>query len=235
MSLTLVLAPGLLCDATAWSAQAQALQGRFQIQVVDYGELDSLPKMAESILQQAPAEFALAGHSMGGRVALEVMRLAPERVTHLALLDTGYKPLPAGEAGEKERAGRFALLDTARRKGMRTMARLWVQNMVHPSRLQEPLIDSIVEMFERKTAAIYAAQIQALLTRPDATAVLAKIACPTLVLCGAEDAWSTVIQHRELSAAIAGSAFVSVPVCGHMSMMERPQEVNRAFEKWLST
>lgn len=235
MDNTLVLAPGLLCDGATWAAQVKAFENKFQIQIADYGLLDSLTRMAESILAKAPARFALAGHSMGGRVALEVMRLAPERVTRLALLDTGCKSLPHGEAGEMERAGRFALLDSARRQGMRMMATRWVQNMVHPSRLQDAaLIGPIVEMFARKTPEIYAAQIQALLNRQDASAALRNVRCPALVLCGADDAWSTLTQHEEISRAIAGSRLVSVAVCGHMSMMERPLEVNSAFAEWLA-
>lgn len=233
MAITLMLAPGLLCDEQVWKEQIKAL-APVQCQAADYGGLDSLTKMAEMILKQAPERFALAGHSMGGRVALEVMRLAPERVSHLALFDTGYKPLAQGEAGEKERAGRFALLEIAKQQGMRAMAKLWVQNMVHPSRLGDAaLLDSIVNMFARKTSEMYAAQIQALLNRPDATAILKAIRCPTLVLCGAEDAWSTLDQHREIQANIDGSRLVAIPVCGHMSTMERPAEVGRAMSEWL--
>ena len=117
---TLVLIPGLLCDEFVWSAQRRALSAQAQVWVADHGLLDSLTDMALAILSNAPAEqFALAGHSMGGRVALEVMRLAPHRVQRLALLDSGWLPLAAGAKGEEERASRLALLDNARRLGMR--------------------------------------------------------------------------------------------------------------------
>lgn len=234
MTDTLIFAPGLLCDEVVWAEQIRALQPRAAVQVADYGELDSLPAMAESILECAPARFALAGHSMGGRVALEVMRRAPERITHLGLLDTGYKPLPLGEEGVKERAGRFALLEEAKQNGMRAMAKVWVQNMVHPSRLGEALlIDTVLQMFSRKTPGIYAAQINALLNRPDATSVVARIRCPTLILCGAEDAPATLAQHREMATAIPDSIEVVIPVCGHMAPLERPYDVNRALAAWL--
>src|SRR5258708_9333794 len=104
--MNLVFVPGLLCDKAVWKPQLQALQGVANIQVADHGELDSLSAMAEAILAKAPARFAVAGHSMGGRVALEVVRRAVSRVTGLALLDTGYTPMPSGAAGEKEAACR---------------------------------------------------------------------------------------------------------------------------------
>lgn len=119
--------PGLLCDAMVWtpvlSNQAAQLAAAADCQILGYGEADSIAAMARGVLRRAPVKFALAGHSMGGRVALEVMRLAPARVTHLALLDTGYQRRPDGQAGERERAERMALLALARTEGMRAMGR----------------------------------------------------------------------------------------------------------------
>jgi pimeloyl-ACP methyl ester carboxylesterase len=192
--------------------------------------------MARTILESAPARFALAGHSMGGRIAIEVVRIAPERVTALGLFDTGFLPLAPGAEGEKEAAGRHDLLAIARRDGMRTMGRKWLQGMVHPSRLNDTaLIDAVLDMFEAKSPDIFAAQIRALLNRPDGTSVLPTIKCPTLVLCGHEDAWSPPARHIEMAAKIRNSVFVDVPECGHMSTMERPEAVNRAMRAWLQT
>lgn len=235
MTQHLVLVSGLLCDETVWTEQIKALQGSVQVQVAHHGHSFSLTDMAQGILRNAPERFALAGHSMGGRVAFEMMRLAPERVAKLGLFDTAYKSLAPGDAGEKERAGRYALLQLARTEGMRAMALQWVQNMVHSSRLGDAsLIESIIAMFARKTPGVYAAQIEALLNRPDATPVLAAIRCPTLVLCGVDDAWSTLSVHQQMAAAIPGSSLVSVAVCGHLSTMERPTEVTQAMAEWLS-
>jgi pimeloyl-ACP methyl ester carboxylesterase len=231
---TLILIPGLLCDAAVWPSQRAALADLADIRVADHGMHDSLPAIAQSILASAPSRFAVAGHSMGGRIALEVFRAAPERVTGLALMDTGQHPVAAGQAGEQEAAGRFALLDVARRDGMRAMGRQWVQGMVHPSRLGDRvLIEGILDMFESKTPELYAAQIRALLHRPDGGPLLAAIRCPTLVLCGHDDSWSPVLRHREIAAAIASSTFVDIPVCGHMSTLERPEAVNQAMRSWL--
>lgn len=231
---TLVLVPGLLCDAAVWEPQRAALAGRAELVVADHGSLDSLAAMATRVLDAAPGRFAIAGHSMGGRVAFEVLRQAPARVAGLALLDTACHPLAPGAAGEQERHGRLALLALARRAGMRAMAREWVQGMVHPLRLGDrPLIDAILAMFERKTPDIFAAQIHALLGRPDASGLLGAIQCPTLVLCGAQDAWALPQGHRDMAAAIGGSTLCEVPGCGHMAPMEKPAEVGAALGAWL--
>ena len=231
---TLVLVPGLLCDAAVWEPQRAALAGRAELVVADHGSLDSLAAMATRVLDAAPGRFAIAGHSMGGRVAFEVLRQAPARVAGLALLDTACHPLAPGAAGEQERHGRLALLALARRAGMRAMAREWVQGMVHPLRLGDrPLIDAILDMLGRKTPDIFAAQIHALLGRPDASGLLGAIQCPTLVLCGAQDAWALPQGHRDMAAAIGGSTLSEVPGCGHMAPMEKPAEVAAALGAWL--
>lgn len=232
--LTLILVPGLLCDERVWLEQRAALSDLVETRVAEHEMLDSLPALAQRILDSAPPRFAIAGHSMGGRVALEVFRAAPERIAGIALLDTGSHPLPRGKAGEMEENGRYKLLAKAQSQGMRAMARDWVQGMVHPSRLKDTaLIEGILDMFESKTPELYAAQIHALLKRPDGGPVLTRIRCPSLVLCGHDDTWSPPQQHRQISARILGSMFVDVPDCGHMSTIEQPQAVNKAFRRWL--
>jgi pimeloyl-ACP methyl ester carboxylesterase len=231
---TLVLLPGLMCDAAVWASQVEALGSQATFHVPHYGECDSLAAMAEHAIATAPSgRFALAGHSMGGRVAFEILRRAPERVERLALLDTSYHPLPAGAAGEAERAQRHALLETARTRGMRTMAREWASGMVHPSRLGTPLFEAVLDMIERSSPTVFAAQIEALLARPDVTALLGAIRCPTLVLCGRDDAWSPLSRHEFMCARIAGAQLVVVENCGHMSTMEQPAAVSAALAAWL--
>ena len=234
MSITLMLLPGLNCDAAAWAPQIAALRGQADCRVPAWGLRDTLTAMAQQVLDEAPTErFALAGHSMGGRVALEVMRLAPQRVERLALLDTGTHPLPAGEAGEKEKAGRMALLKIAQAQGMRIMAREWAKGMVHPDRIGGPVFEEVLAMFDRGSAAQYAAQINALLTRLDAAPLLPGISCPTLVLTGRQDAWASPAQHEAMAAAIPGAQLLIVEDCGHMTTMEQPQAVSAALAAWL--
>jgi pimeloyl-ACP methyl ester carboxylesterase len=222
-----------MCDRAVWSETIAALPGHIAVVVPAYGDIDSLGGMAERVLALAPPRFAAAGHSMGGRVALEIFRRAPDRVAGLALLDTNYLPRPTGEAGAREERERMELLSLARRAGTRAMAESWVRGMVHPDRLADAgLIGAILDMFARKTAETFAAQIRALLARPDATALLGAIRCPTLVLCGREDTWSPVARHEEMAAAIAGSDLVIVEKCGHMAPMERSREVAAALAGW---
>jgi pimeloyl-ACP methyl ester carboxylesterase len=230
----LILIPGLMCDSAVWAHQARTLAELTSVEIADHGTLDSLGKMAEAILERAPARFAVAGHSMGGRVAFEVLRRAPERNVGAALLDTAYAPLSRGAQGEQEAAERHRLLEIARTRGMRAMGADWIQKMVHPDRLSDvTLIDSILAMIDRKTPDIFAAQIKALLERPDATPLLEKIQCPTLVLCGRQDAWSGLPLHEEMAARIRHSHLVVIEECGHMSTMERPEAVTVALRDWL--
>jgi pimeloyl-ACP methyl ester carboxylesterase len=234
--LNVVLVPGLLCDKAVWKPQLKALHDLARMQVADHGELDSLGAMADAILAKAPPRFAVVGHSMGGRVALEVVRRAASRVTGLALFDTGYAPLPAGAAGAAETAGRHALLDLARSSGMRAVGERWLSiPMIHEARLEErTLVESILRMIERRTPAQFAAQIRALLARPDAAALLPMISCPALVLCGQDDAWAPLSTHRVMAQLLPHSTLVTVPDCGHMCTMERPEPVTAALRTWLA-
>ncbi len=231
---TVLYLPGLLCDRAVWEAQIAALSGRYDCIVADYDTADSLAAMAHRALAMAPERFVLAGHSMGGRVALEVMRNTPERVTKLALLDTGYQGRPPGPAGEAEAAKRHHLLDIAVSRGMRAMGREWVQGMVSPERLGDAaLIESILAMLERKTPVIFAAQIRALLGRPGAESVLRAIRCPTLILCGRLDAWSPLARHEDMARMAQGAQLVVIEDSGHMVTLERPEQVNAALTSWL--
>jgi pimeloyl-ACP methyl ester carboxylesterase len=230
----LLLLPGLLCDAAVWTRQMARLADIADCQIMGYGNADSMDAMARAVLRQAPVKFALAGHSMGGRVALEVMRLAPQRVTRLALMDTGYQARPSGEAGAREEAERMTLLELARAEGMRVMGERWAKGMVHMDRLADKaLMNAILDMIERKSPDIFAPQIKALLERPDATALLPQINCPTLLLCGREDAWSPLARHQQMAALMPRAHLEIIENSGHMSTMEQPEAVAEAMRTWL--
>jgi pimeloyl-ACP methyl ester carboxylesterase len=227
---TLILLPGLLCDATVWEPQVTALAPLAEIRVANFRGFDSITAMAQAVLAAAPARFALAGHSMGARAALEVVRLAPERVERLALLDTGTHPLRAGEAENRQE-----LVDLANRDGMAALVARWLPPMVHPDRLaDEPLMAKLRAMVERMSPAIHASQIKALLERPDAEAVLPTIRCPVLVGVGRQDAWSPPSQHEAIVAAVPHAKLVVFENSGHMAPIEAPEAVTAALREWLA-
>jgi pimeloyl-ACP methyl ester carboxylesterase len=221
---TIFLLPGLLCDAQVWSHQRAALSEFAEVVIPDFRYARSIPDMAQRVLDRAPDRFSIAGHSMGGRVALEVFRMAPERVERLALLDTGIHPRKPGEE-----AGRQELVELARREGMEALAARWLPPMLH--RNHAALLAPLTEMVKRSTPETFENQQRALLDRPDARTVLSAIRCPTLVLCGREDAWTPVGQHEEIAALIPGSKLLVIEECGHMSPVEQPAAVTNALRE----
>jgi pimeloyl-ACP methyl ester carboxylesterase len=225
------LLPGLLCDASVWAAQCGALSDTGEIYAPDFRGLDSFEAMAVRALDEAPGRLCVAGHSMGGRVAMEMHRLAPSRIERLALLDTGFHgPRP------EEAASRNALVQLAYDRGMAALAAAWLPPMLHPARLADTeLMARLTAMVCRFTPQDFEGQQRAGLTRPDAGGQLRTITCPTLVLCGRQDGWSPLPQHEEMAARIAGSALTVVEDCGHMSTVERPAEVSDALRGWLAT
>jgi pimeloyl-ACP methyl ester carboxylesterase len=232
----LLLVPGLMCDHASWAPMLPYLDAHIAHTTIDHGDADSLVVMAKRILESAPAVFDLAGHSMGGRVALEVMRLAPQRVRRLALLGTGYRAKDSGEAGAEELRKRQVLLDIARTQGVRAMAMEWVKPMVAPSRLSDTaFVEQIIAMICRKSEDIFKRQIKALIERPDASDVLSHIQIQTLVMAGAFDGWATPTQHEEIAKHIPAIPEVAVIApSGHMMMMEEPQLVAQHFNQWLA-
>ena len=226
----LYLLPGLLCDATVWRHQLAHLSDVAELRVPDFKGFESLTAMAQSVLDEAPERFCVAGHSMGGRVALEMAHLAPQRVAKLALLDTGVHARQEGEAAKRQ-----PLIDLARSRGIAAMAPQWARPMLHPRRQQGPLLDEICAMVARYSLEEYEGQIRALLERPDATSYLQHIACPTLVVCGREDAWSPPQQHEAFAALLPRATLQIIEECGHMATMEQPEAVTEALRAWLMT
>lgn len=236
---SIVFLPGLMCDAAVWEHQQNGLATRAESFVAQYHDLDSISAMAQKVLADAPyPTFSLAGHSMGGRVALEVLRQAPQRVRRLALLDTGYGPLAAGEPGRQEAADRWALLEFAREHGMREMGRIhWAPGMVHPKHIGSPVFEDILAMIDRRSTQEFHAQLTALLARPDATDVLGSIGCPTYLICGRQDAWSPYSRHETMKDLIPSpyATLMAIENCGHMSTMEQPDAVTAVLAEWLDT
>jgi pimeloyl-ACP methyl ester carboxylesterase len=228
----LVLLPGLLCDHALWEPQIAKLSGMCVPWVADLTRDDSIAAMAARVLAEAPAQqFALAGLSMGGYVAMEIMRRAPERVTRLALLDT-RATLDVGE----ETVRRHELIRLAQtERGFTPITTRMLPLLVHPARVKdEPLVRVIREMAERIGVEAYLRNQQAIMARPDFRPELPRIGCPTLVLCGREDALTSLEMHEEMARLIPTARLVVIEQCGHLSTLERPIEVNTALRNWLA-
>jgi pimeloyl-ACP methyl ester carboxylesterase len=227
----LFLLCGLLCDETIWADVPDRLAPVADVHIMSFGGLSSIEGMADQVLAMAPFRFALAGHSMGGRVALEVWRKAPERVTGLALLDTGVHA-----TRESEYESRAVLVRLARKHGMVALADEWLPPMMGapPDRIAQ-VMPTLKAMVQRSTPESFAGQINALLQRPDARPILPSIDVPTLLLSGTNDTWSSLSQHADMQRHIAGSTLVEIAGAGHMAPIERPDAVARALKGWLAT
>jgi pimeloyl-ACP methyl ester carboxylesterase len=227
----LVLLSGLLCDETIWTDVAERLAASASVSIHYFVAEDSIEAMAEHVLEAAPEEFSLAGHSMGGRVALEVVRRASHRVRRLALLNTGIHP-----RRDSEVASRGRLVDLARRQGMSAVAAEWLPPMMGaPASRRALVMPRLVSMVERRTVAGFAAQTQALLNRPDAGAVLPTIRVPTLLASGVADTWSPLAQHQAMQEHLGRSTLVAIADAGHMAPIEQPDAVAIAMQAWLAS
>lgn len=231
----LVLVSGMLCDEAVWAPTVALLRDIADVRVVTLGTVDSVAEMAERVLFEAPAGFALAGHSLGGRVALEVVRQAPHRVQRLALLGTAYRARPPGEAGQAEASARAAMLAQAESDGLDRYAQQWVRRMIHARWATETAaIRPLTEMVAGQGLDALRAQVKMGLSRPDFTEFLPRIGCPTLVLASRNDAAMPLGPHEEMAAAIPGARLVVVEDAGHLFMFEQPQVCATAMTQWLS-
>jgi pimeloyl-ACP methyl ester carboxylesterase len=228
-SLPIVLVPGLNCSARLYAEQIPALWGFGPVTIADHRRDDSVAAIATRILATAPPRFALVGLSMGGYIALAIMREAPERVARLALLDTSARP-DTPEQSER-RGGLIALAGDGR---FSELPDLLFPVFVHRNRQGDETLRVIVRTMAEETGPqAFMRQQRAIMTRPDCRAQLASIRCPTLVLVGDGDELTPPVLSEEIAAGIAGARLVRVPDCGHLSTLERPEAVNRALVEWL--
>ncbi|WP_366553572.1 alpha/beta fold hydrolase [Aquibaculum sediminis] len=225
----LALLPGLLLDGTFWHHQVAALADIAEPWVADFTSQESVAAMAQSVLAAMPERFALCGLSMGGYVAQEIMRQAPERVERLALLDTKARPDDADTT-----ARRRGLIELAQKGAFKGVTPRLLPLLIHPDRLEdEELTRHIMEMAEAVGRDAFLRQQQAILDRADYRPLLASIRCPTLVLCGREDQLTPADLHTELAASIADARLVVLENCGHLPPLERPEATNRELRRWL--
>lgn len=225
----LVLLCGLLCDRFVWELVAEQLADIADVSIVSFAGFNDLSVMADHVLSAAPPNFALAGHSMGGRIALEVYRQAPQRVNHIALLNTGVHP-----RRDSEIQARQGLLELSLKEGMEALVDAWLPPMMSKSALGDlELTSQLRAMVLRHSTEDFRGEIQALLNRPNAEEVLPLISVPTLLISGSEDTWSPTIQHREIQQQTPGSQLLELEGVGHMSTVEAPEKIATALRDWL--
>ena len=222
---SVVYLPGLMCDRRLWVPQVAALPQTAVF--ADTTRADNFKRMASQVLAAAPSRFALAGLSMGGILAFEIWRQAPERVTHLALLDTNPHP----ESPERK-SMRFQQIEAALNGGLRELAveSLKPMYLAESRRDDDALLGTILDMALDLGPEVFERQSLALRERVDSVPTLASIDCPVLVACGAEDRLCPPKLHELMATAIPGARLCVIDDCGHLATLERPDVVNRELQ-----
>jgi pimeloyl-ACP methyl ester carboxylesterase len=228
-SLPLVLVPGLLCSARLYAPQVTALWPHGPVVVADHRRDADMAAIAARILENAPPRFALAGLSMGGYIAFAMLRLAPERVARLALLDTSARPdLP------EQTAGREKFIAMAQAGQLSDVVEALIPRFLHKNRHGDEALKQTVRTMAAETGAdAFVRETRAIMSRPDSRPLLASIGCPTLVLVGEGDELTPPELAKEIAGGISGAALTVVPDCGHLSTLEQPEAVNAALSQWL--
>jgi pimeloyl-ACP methyl ester carboxylesterase len=225
----LVLVPGLLCDRRLWQHQVENLGDLAEPVVADVTGSDTIDGLAHAVLRAAPDRFFLAGLSLGGYVSLGILRAAPERVMRLALLDTS-----ARTDTPEQTVARLELMELAQGGRFEEVPQRLLPSFVHPRRLDDTALTStVVGMAQAVGPEAFVRQERVIINRPDARQYLAAISCPTLVLCGREDALTPLYLSEELADGIPHARLRVIEGCGHLSTIERPEEATAALREWL--
>ncbi|NVN84997.1 MAG: alpha/beta fold hydrolase [Rhodopseudomonas sp.] len=229
-SMPILLVPGLGGSPRIYAPLLPALWRHGPVTVANHIRDDSIGAIARRILAEAPPRFALAGHSMGGYIAFEIMRQAPERVAKLALLNTQARP--DDDAAKERRRGMIERIEAGGyNAGIATM----IPGFLHPSRAEDPELRRVIyEMADDIGPDAFVRQLIAIIGRADSRPTLAQITCPTLVLSGDQDNTLSNALSVEIADGIPGARLVIIPECGHLSQIERPEAVTAALLGWLA-
>ena len=220
---TLLLIPGLVSDDFVW----RSLQPLRPAVVACITQQASIPEMARDLLTRHPGRLILAGHSLGGRVALEMARMAPGRIAGIALLNTGTHPKREGEEAKRQ-----AMIDLCNRDGMAALAAQWVPGMMNAEAVPDPqVIANLTAMVCRMTPEIHERQLRALLARPDAAATL-DYQGPMLLVVGRQDIWSPIAQHQDIARICPQARLEIIENAGHFAPVEQPDIVAQVLANW---
>lgn len=231
----LVFIPGLISDERAWQAVAERLDfAGYPTKIADVTQAASLQEMAAHIVSEQSTPFIPIGHSMGGRVVFEIYRSAPEMCLALGLVATGAHPL-----AESELPKRQEVINLANTEGMAALCDIWLPPMLHPDTQadQPELYKSLRQMVLDAGPEVHERQIKALVNRPDAIPLLSEISCPTLLVAGEADGWSSPQQHEKMMSMMvrAKAQLEVITGAGHFLEAERPEAFAKVLSNWLDT
>lgn len=223
MKPTLILIPGLVCDATAWQAQVAQFGNAFEIVVPNLNTQDTPEAMIDAVLKYAPDKFHLAGHSMGGWVALELMRHHSHRVQALCLANTS-----ARLDNDDKAATRHQLIDMYKSQQLEKLTEI----LLHAFIYQQHVSKTVSSMITRNLDALISHE-HAMLQRKDCVPLLKSIDCPTLVIYSDHDNVFDESHSKEIASNISQASIIKITDAGHMTLMEQPEQFNQAIKKWL--
>jgi len=227
--LPLILLPGLLCDEALWQNQSKSLETMAACQTADTTKFDRIDAIARDVLARAPPQFALAGLSMGGYVAFEIMRQAPERVLKLCLLDTSARPDTPDQANRRR-----LLLAMSKAGQFKGVTPRLLPMLISKSRLEDQDLTSIITaMAERVGRDAFHNQQTAILNRIDSRPFLKDIRCPVQLIVGSEDELTPPDIMREVKDGIPQARYTIIQGSGHLTALEKPEEVNQLMREWI--
>jgi pimeloyl-ACP methyl ester carboxylesterase len=225
----LILIPGLLCNGRVFKHQFQNLIQDVDVEIADTSRGETMEEIARAILENTPARFAVAGHSMGGAIAFQIWKQAAGRVERLALLDTS--PLPDSPPSMAQRR---EMIRMAEEKKLEEVARLLLPRLLNPGHQQNAeLVEAVVHMARETPADVFIRHQHAQIKRPDCRELLVSIDCPTLVLVGRDDRLTPPEISEEMARVIPNAVFKSVNDSGHLTPVEQPESVTAALREWL--
>ena len=227
MNYTIVLIPGLLSDEFVWSALQKALPAGVKVVVAHTTKDDSIEAMASRALEDFSGSLLPIGHSMGGRVAMEIAHRAPQRTVGMVLANTGSVPLQPGELEKRNRVVELG------RQNFAELVNQWLPPMVAQDVVNTPLYQSLYDMAMRFSSDVHTQQLQALINRPDAGAYLHEIACPVLLIAAENDGWSPVAQHKQMAELLQDSELQVIPGAGHFAPVDAGEQFALIVLDWM--